>query len=25
VDGDGEVWSGGHICNVVRGHIDWPT
>lgn len=25
VDGDGEVWSGGHICNVVRGTIDWPA
>lgn len=25
VDGDGEVWSGGHICNVVRGEIDWPA
>jgi PhzF family phenazine biosynthesis protein len=24
VDGEGEVWSGGHICNVVRGTIDWP-
>ncbi|HEY5850060.1 MAG TPA: PhzF family phenazine biosynthesis protein [Lysobacter sp.] len=24
VDGDGEVWSGGQICNVVRGTIDWP-
>jgi len=24
VDAEGEVWSGGHICNVVRGHIDWP-
>ncbi|MGO4223191.1 PhzF family phenazine biosynthesis protein [Lysobacter sp. TAF61] len=23
VDGDGEVWSGGRICNVVRGTIDW--
>lgn len=23
VDGDGEVWSGGQICNVVRGTIDW--
>lgn len=25
VDGDGEVWSGGHVCNVVRGTIDWPA
>ena len=25
VDADGEVWSGGHICNVVRGTIDWPV
>lgn len=25
VDGEGEVWSGGHICNVVRGTIDWPV
>lgn len=25
VDGDGEVWSGGHVCNVVRGTIDWPV
>ncbi|MCI4568808.1 PhzF family phenazine biosynthesis protein [Lysobacter sp. CFH 32150] len=24
VDDEGEVWSGGHICNVVRGNIDWP-
>jgi PhzF family phenazine biosynthesis protein len=23
VDDDGEVWSGGHVCNVVRGEIDW--
>ncbi len=23
VDGDGEVWSGGRISQVVRGHIDW--
>jgi len=21
----GEVWSGGHVCNVVRGTIDWPV
>jgi len=25
VDAQGEVWSGGHICNVVRGTIDWPA
>ena len=24
VDDEGEVWSGGHICNVVRGTIHWP-
>lgn len=24
VDADGEVWSGGRVCNVVRGTIDWP-
>lgn len=23
VDRDGEVWSGGHVCTVVRGIIDW--
>lgn len=23
VDADGEVWSGGRVCNVVRGTIDW--
>lgn len=23
VDGDGEVWSGGRACSVVRGTIDW--
>lgn len=23
VDGNGDVWSGGHVCNVVRGTIDW--
>lgn len=23
VDADGEVWSGGQVCNVVRGTIDW--
>ena len=25
VDGDGDVWSGGQVCNVVRGTIDWPA
>lgn len=24
VDDDGDVWSGGQVCNVVRGAIDWP-
>ncbi|GAA5077658.1 PhzF family phenazine biosynthesis protein [Lysobacter panacisoli] len=24
VDEDGEVWSGGQVCNVVAGTIDWP-
>jgi PhzF family phenazine biosynthesis protein len=24
VDDDGEVWSGGRACTVVRGAIDWP-
>ena len=23
IDADGEVWSGGRVCPVVRGHIDW--
>jgi len=23
VDAEGDVWSGGHVCNVVRGTIDW--
>lgn len=23
VDGDGEVWSGGRVCDVVTGHIEW--
>lgn len=23
IDTDGEVWSGGKVCPVVRGHIDW--
>ncbi|MFT3898154.1 MAG: PhzF family phenazine biosynthesis protein [Thermomonas sp.] len=22
-DADGEVWSGGRVCSVVRGEIDW--
>lgn len=25
VDREGEVWSGGQVCNVVRGTIDWPA
>lgn len=24
VDADDEVWSGGRVCDVVTGHIDWP-
>jgi len=24
VDADGEVWSGGRVCTVVDGQIDWP-
>ena len=24
VDGDGDVWSGGRVCSVVRGALDWP-
>lgn len=24
VDADGQVWSGGRACDVVRGTIDWP-
>ncbi len=24
VDDAGEVWSGGRVCNVVSGTIDWP-
>jgi len=24
VDDEGEVWSGGRACTVVRGTIDWP-
>jgi PhzF family phenazine biosynthesis protein len=24
VDADGEVWSGGRVCTVVDGRIDWP-
>ncbi|MEG3192246.1 PhzF family phenazine biosynthesis protein [Lysobacter sp. D1-1-M9] len=23
VDADGEVWSGGRVCSVIRGEIDW--
>lgn len=23
VDADGEVWSGGRVCSVVRGEMDW--
>ncbi len=23
VDADGEVWSGGRACSIVRGNIDW--
>jgi PhzF family phenazine biosynthesis protein len=23
VDADGDVWSGGRVCSVVRGEIDW--
>jgi PhzF family phenazine biosynthesis protein len=23
VDADGEVWSGGRVCDVVRGEIEW--
>ena len=23
VDAEGEVWSGGRVCSVVRGEIDW--
>jgi PhzF family phenazine biosynthesis protein len=25
VDGDGEVWSGGRVCDVVTGHIEWEV
>jgi PhzF family phenazine biosynthesis protein len=25
VDADGEVWSGGRACSIVRGAIDWPA
>ena len=25
VDADGEVWSGGRVCDVVTGEIEWPT
>ncbi|MFC3550158.1 PhzF family phenazine biosynthesis protein [Lysobacter cavernae] len=24
VDEHGDVWSGGRVCNVVHGQIDWP-
>lgn len=24
VDANGDVWSGGRVCTVVDGHIDWP-
>jgi PhzF family phenazine biosynthesis protein len=24
VDADGDIWSGGRVCTVVDGHIDWP-
>ena len=24
VDADGEVWSGGRVCDVVSGQIEWP-
>jgi PhzF family phenazine biosynthesis protein len=24
VDADGDVWSGGRVCSVVRGALDWP-
>ena len=23
VDADGEIWSGGRVCSVVRGELDW--
>ena len=25
VDDNGDVWSGGRVCTVVDGHIDWPV
>ena len=25
VDADGEVWSGGRVCDVVTGHIEWEV
>ncbi|GAB3377546.1 PhzF family phenazine biosynthesis protein [Lysobacter fragariae] len=25
VDADGEVWSGGRVCDVVTGEIDWTS
>ena len=24
VEANGDVWSGGRVCTVVDGHIDWP-
>ena len=24
VDANGDVWSGGRVCTVVDGRIDWP-
>ena len=24
IDADGEVWSGGGVQTVIRGHIEWP-
>ena len=23
VDAEGDVWSGGRVCSVVRGELDW--
>jgi predicted PhzF superfamily epimerase YddE/YHI9 len=25
VDADGEVWSGGRVCDVVTGNIEWEV
>jgi PhzF family phenazine biosynthesis protein len=25
VDADGQVWSGGRVCTVVDGRLDWPA